>query len=345
MGYAVCMSVNVLFWWGFQKEALIFFEKIFPKCLASSKICCIFASSNKDKNHHDMLRINTGSTKNTVDRTDNIKSFAGSLLKSDPLDKDKENQMFKEYILTKNEALRDTIIRSNAKFVFSAAKAFSNDPEEVLDLAMEGLMGMLDAFDRFDPETGNHFLSFANHYIYKYMVNYVHNNKMVRRSKDPLLRGKTTRIKDKFFAEHGRYPNADEIVELIEKVYHIKVNKKEHIEDISFKRLDDVYDGMDDGVDSFIESPDFVRNESCSHTNSYMEKIETEDRHKKASYFLNVLSERDRAIIKMLFGIDRDCPVSPEDVAIAFDMTTARVNQIKKESIKKMRDAQYKLAV
>ena len=100
------------------------------------------------------LKINTGAARNEVDRTDHVKNFIHTLYGGKPMTKEKENELFREYILTKNPMIKDTIVKCNTRFVYSAAKAFTNDPEEVLDLTMEGTMGLLEAFDRFDPDTG-----------------------------------------------------------------------------------------------------------------------------------------------------------------------------------------------
>lgn len=290
------------------------------------------------------LKINTGATRNELERTDHIKSFIKTLYGGKPLSKEQENQMFREYLLTKNQALKDKIVKSNMRFVFSAAKAFTNDPETVLDLTMEGMLGLLEAFDKFDPHTNNSFLSFANHYVYKYMVDYTHGSEHVKRSKDFILKSKTSRIKEAFFAENGRYPSDDEVIGIIKEKYGIDVKKEDYIREIVVTSLDSAY--VDDGEPiALIDSPDFIEQSGSFHINNFIEEIEEEDTSSKVTSYLSVLSERDQLIMKKLFGIGYYREFTPEEVADEFEMTVARVNQIKKEAIEKIRKNRYLIAV
>ena len=290
------------------------------------------------------LKINTGATRNELERTDHIKAFIKTLYGGKPLSKEQENQMFREYLLTKNQALKDKIVKSNMRFVFSAAKAFTNDPETVLDLTMEGMLGLLEAFDKFDPHTNNSFLSFANHYVYKYMVDYTHGSEHVKRSKDFILKSKTSRIKEAFFAENGRYPSDDEVIGIIKEKYGIDVKKEDYIREIVITSLDSAY--VDDGEPiALIDSPDFIEQSGSFHINNFIEEIEEEDTSSKVMSYLSVLSERDQLIMKKLFGIGYYREFTPEEVADEFEMTVARVNQIKKEAIEKIRKNRYSIAV
>lgn len=292
------------------------------------------------------LKINTGATRNELERTEHVKSFVKTLYGNKPMNKEQENQMFREYLLTKNSVLKDTIVKSNMRFVFSAAKAFTNDPETVLDLTMEGMVGLLEAFDKFDPQTNNSFLSFANHYVYKYMVDYTHGSEHVKRSKDFLLKSKTSRVKEAFFAENGRYPSDEEVIRIIREKYGIDVRKEDYIREITVTSLDGVctYTADDEPI-ALIDSPEFIEQSGSFHTNRFIEEIENEDVNSKVSAYLSVLSERDQLIMKKLFGIGYYREFTPEEVADEFEMTVARVNQIKKEAIDKIKKNKYSIAV
>ena len=84
------------------------------------------------------LRLNNGANRNEIERTDSIKNFVKTLYDGKPIPKDVENELFREYEKTHDASIKEAIIKGNIRFVYSAAKSFSNDPEEVLDLAMEG---------------------------------------------------------------------------------------------------------------------------------------------------------------------------------------------------------------
>lgn len=311
--------------------------------MVDSKICCTFASSFKTDSNMKSLKINTGATRNEVDRTDHIKNFIRTLYDGKPLSKEKENELFREYILTKNDMIKDTIIKSNCRFVYSAAKAFTSNPEEVLELTMEGCMGLLEAFDRFDPETGNGFLSFANHYVYKYMVDYTHKSKFVKRSKDLSLKSKAQRIKEKFFAENGRYPDNYETIELIKERYGIDVKEEDYVSDIIISRLDDAYVFGNGETANMLESPDFTKRDGGFMKNEFVVDMEKDDIKNNVEKILSVLSVRDAEIMKKLFGINCYREYTPEELADEYEMTIARINQIRKECLSRMK--KYKFAV
>ena len=289
------------------------------------------------------LRINTGANRNEVDRTDHIKNFVRTLYDGTPLTKEKENELFREYILTNDSNIKDIIIKSNSRFVYSAAKAFTNDPEEVLDLTMEGMMGMLEAFDKFNPDNGNGFLSFANHYIYKYMVTYTHKSKFVKRSKDHSLKNKSARIKEKFFAENGRYPSDSEIVTLMYEKHGIVIHDESYIRDIVISKLDDYCTfGNGDNV-TFMDSQEFTKNDSCSSKNIFENEIETEGVKSTIYEVLSALDNKEKDIIMKLFGIGYDREFTANEIAEEYCMSVSRINQIKKSCLSKMKN--YKFAV
>jgi DNA-directed RNA polymerase sigma subunit (sigma70/sigma32) len=94
-------------------------------------------------------------------------------------------------------------------------------------------------------------------------------------------------------------------------------------------------DKPNENGDSFSESlPD-----NRTHRESIFVKEEIEITKKKVEKFLGVLSERESLIIKMHYGIEREEPVKIEKIAEHFDLTTTRINQIIRVSLKKMQGA------
>lgn len=299
------------------------------------------------KIHMNNVKITTSSSTNAAElnRTDHIKAFIKTLYDAKPIPKDQENLMFMEYMLTKDKKIKDRIIKSNMRFVFSAAKAFTNDPEMILDLTMEGTIGLIEAFDRFDPGTNNSFLSFANHYVYKYMVEYIHDSERIRRSKDHSLKSKASRIRERYFAENGRYPSDDEVISMIQDKYGIDVKKEDYVREITVSSLDEVYTYINGDEVSAIDSPEFTSRSEFVNTNGFVLKEENESNENMISACLSMLSERNREIMKKLFGIGYYREYTPEEVADEYGMTLARINQIKNESIEKIRKNAYSIAV
>lgn len=83
--------------------------------------------------------------------------------------KEKLNELYVKYFETKNEQYKNDIVCANASFVVSLAKQYQHMGLDLDDLIMEGNIGLIKAVELFDPTKGYTFLSFAVHYIRKYI--------------------------------------------------------------------------------------------------------------------------------------------------------------------------------
>ena len=82
---------------------------------------------------------------------------------------EKLNELYVKYFETKNEQYKNAIVCANANFVVSLAKQYQHMGLDLDDLIMEGNIGLIKAVELFDPTKGYTFLSFAVHYIRKYI--------------------------------------------------------------------------------------------------------------------------------------------------------------------------------
>ena len=83
--------------------------------------------------------------------------------------KEKLNELYGKYFETKSEKYKNAIVCANAKFVVSLAKQYQHMGLSLDDLIMEGNIGLIKAVELFDPTKGYTFISFAVHYIRKYI--------------------------------------------------------------------------------------------------------------------------------------------------------------------------------
>lgn len=239
-------------------------------------------------------------------------------------------------------AARQKIIMSNQRFMYAVAKEYAKG-NDIMDIINEGNKGMNDAIDRFDITRGMRFISYAVWYIRRAIVSHITNEGvMVRSTNKQKLMGILPRIKEKFYQDNQREPEPYEIIEILDKEYNIKIKENEDVYDMVVSSISDT---MVDESDT--PSPSQV--EFDVHTasrNEYEEQEEAEYNEYIVSKLLSVCTEKEQTIIKMLYGIGYDGPISPEDVAEKFNMTKTRVMQIKKNLIKKMQKAslQFKLA-
>lgn len=292
------------------------------------------------------IKVSKERFRNHVERTEHVQNLIKTIQQAKPISKEKESELFAEYIRTKDPKIKDTIVKSHMRFAFSVAKSFSKDPEEILDMTMEGMMGIVEAVDKFDPSQGYRFLSFASFYVSKYIMEYSHDSRIVRRSKDSVLRYKVSVVKENFFAINGRYPDEYEIIDIIRRKYGIDVKKTDYIRDIVVSSMDSSLRlSNGDEETTMEENPTFASKDGCHNTNAVIDKMNAEDINTRVNNALSVLNKRDREIMKKLFGIGEFHEYSPDQVAEEYGMSTARINQIRNKSLERMRKSSYALAV
>lgn len=230
---------------------------------------------------------------------------------------------------------REMLINCNQRFIFAIAKRYASD-ETLLDLVNVGNIGLIAALDsdKFDRTKGFRFLSFAVWYVRREINYYLVNDKMlVKKSNNVKTNFKATKIKNKYFAENGRFPSYDEIIELFESEYGVK------IQDIS-----DVYDVTIDYISTTFNDDDNEFENSAIFTSktSTDNEFDVESDRVQMTYFtekmLNILTERERNIIKMAYGFNSlRQEYTNYDIAMELGLTTERVRQLKNSAIEKMR--------
>ena len=276
------------------------------------------------------MKLSSGDTAK-INRTDSIKRFEATLKKR-TIEKFEEIELIREYQKTGDQRLKERIVDENMTFIFSAAKSFTNNTEEILDLCMEGANGLCEAIEKFSPDEGNKFISFAIHHIFKYMVASIHSSKLVSRYTDYKYGKKIMIFRDSFFAGHGRYPSDDEIIDYLSEEYGITIPDNSYLNPMEFASIDDK--SMDDDMNEYSPVQRNFDAENSSY-NDYLKEIEHEDIKERITECLSILTQRDREIMEMIYGINRE-PMFIDDIADHFNMTKTRIEQIKKESIIKM---------
>ena len=268
----------------------------------------------------------------------NVLSYLNDIRKFKVLEPDEEVMVFEKLRKgTPEEAdeARKTVMENNQRFIYAVAKQYAKG-NEIMDLINEGNKGMNEAIERFDITKGMRFITYAVWYIRRAIVAYITNDgSAVRSSNKQKLMGILPRIKEKFFQENHREATPDELIEILENECKIKIKEHEDVYDLSMTSISDTMVGESD-----TPSPSQI--EFDVHTasiNDYELQEEAEYNEYIVSRLLSVCTEKEQTIMKMLYGIGYDSPISPEDVAEKFNMTKTRIMQIKKNLIKKMQKA------
>ncbi len=224
----------------------------------------------------------------------------------------------------------DQLVRANLRFVVSIAKQYANQGLSLEDLINEGNLGLIKAAHRFDEERGFKFISYAVWWIRQAMLQSLAEHSRIVRL--PLNRagtlyriGKVSRQLDQ---ELGRSPTPDEIAARlnipVQEVADTMVIANTHVS------LDDPYSSEKDDT----AMVDYLTDESQAAPDEDTYAAALSDDLDRA---LGTLSDRERSILTMYFGLGGDEPMTLEDIGKRLKLTRERIRQIKEKAIQRLR--------
>lgn len=227
------------------------------------------------------------------------------------------------------EAL-DRLVKANLRFVVSIAKQYANQGLPLEDLINDGNLGLIKAAHRFDEKRGYKFISYAVWWIRQAMLQSLAEHSRIVRL--PLNRagtlyriGKVSRQLDQ---ELGRAPSAREIAKKL-RLTEEEVEDTMHIANTHVS-LDDPYSADQDDTSLVDYLPD--DNAPAPDEETY-EKALSDDMEKA----LATLSERERLILAMYFGLNGEQPLTLEEIGKELGLTRERIRQIKEKAIIRLR--------
>lgn len=224
----------------------------------------------------------------------------------------------------------DKLVRANLRFVVSIAKQYANQGLPLEDLINDGNLGLIKAAHRFDEKRGFKFISYAVWWIRQAMLQSLAEHSRIVRL--PLNRagtlyriGKASRQLDQ---ELGRAPSAGEIAKRL-RLSEEEVEDTMHIANTHVS-LDDPYSNDQDDA-SLV---DYLQDDhAASPDEETYEKALSDDMEKA----LATLSERERLILAMYFGLSGEQPLTLEEIGKELGLTRERIRQIKEKAIMRLR--------
>lgn len=224
---------------------------------------------------------------------------------------------------------RDKLIAANTRFVVSVAKQYQGQGLDFEDLIAEGNAGLIKAADKFDPDRGYKFISYAVWWIRQSIMQALSDKSRIIRL--PLsqvaLYNKIKKITSEFIAKNEREPSLSELEELtgIQESKIIAILN-------SSSRMVSVDSPLKDEEDStFI---DIIPNKNIPKTDA---NVLSESKEKEIKEILKDLSPRSHDIIRMYFGLG--CiSLTLEQISDRFGIHSERVRQIKEESLSIIKD-------
>ena len=227
---------------------------------------------------------------------------------------------------------RERLINSNLRFVVSVAKKFRGQGIPLEDLINEGNIGLMTAVDKFEPEKGYHFISYAVWWVRQAILKALaEQSRPVRlplnRSNEliQIVRAKNDLIHNKGISD----PTVDEIAAASGLDVTLVKNLLEVTRDmISF---DSPIKGDEEGDSSYF---DFVEDKSQSPEDDVVNHMMEKD----VRGLLSVLGDKERDIIEKRYGFNGNEPMSLKAIGDEYNLTKERIRQIEKAALQKLRN-------
>ena len=268
----------------------------------------------------------TGRTVNESNRS--LSRYLEEIGDFEPLNPDREVELAIKIKQDDHNALEE-LVKANLRFVVSVAKDYQGQGLPLTDLINEGNLGLIKAAGRFDETRGFKFISYAVWWIRQSILQALAEHSRIVRL--PLNRvgtiSKITKTAEKLEAEIERSPNEKEIGRQLnmtsdEVIDAMRISRRHQSLNAPFR------DGDKNSLIDIIKDDNQIAPDTPLMNDSLKDEIRNS---------LDTLKDREKMVIKMYFGIERDYALTLNEIGEEFSLTRERVRQIKEKAIRRLR--------